>query len=145
MAQYREATLADATRVAELLTQLGAKGVDSAEAERRLRRGTHTVYVAERDGDVVGLIALKTDTPFGHGRQLAHISALVTLEAERRSGVAHELVQAAIAYARRNGCTGVELTCGLSPAREAAHRFYQTEGFEKNSIRYWLPLDTAPN
>jgi ribosomal protein S18 acetylase RimI-like enzyme len=138
----REARISDAPRVAELLTQLGSEGVDAPEAERRLRRGTHTVFVVEREGEVAGLVALRTDTPFGHARQLAHISALVTLESARRSGVGQELVEAAIDYARRNGCTGIELTCGLTPAREAAHRLYQAAGFEKNSIRYWLPVES---
>jgi GNAT superfamily N-acetyltransferase len=67
----------------------------------------------------------------------------VTLSRARRGGVAHALLRTALAYARRHGCSGIELTCGLTPAREAAHRFYQAEGFEKNSIRYWLPIEPA--
>lgn len=130
----------DAPAVAELLTELGAPGVDAEEAVGRLLRESYSVFIAERGGEALGLVALRTDLPFGHARPLAHISALVTLDRARRSGVAGELVGAAVEYARRQGCTGVELTCGLRPEREAAHLFYEAQGFERAGIRYWLPV-----
>jgi GNAT superfamily N-acetyltransferase len=136
----REAGPDDATQVAELLAELGSPGVDATEAAARLARDEETIYVDDEDGTLGGLIAVKTELYFGHAQPLAHVTALVTRPVARRSGVARRLMAAAVAFAKRGGCTGVELTCGLNPAREAAHRFYPSLGFERTSYRYWLPL-----
>jgi len=55
--------------------------------------------------------------------------------------VGRALVNAALEFARDHEATGVELTCGINPAREAAHEFYPSLGFERSAYRYWLPLD----
>jgi ribosomal protein S18 acetylase RimI-like enzyme len=137
----REARSDDAAQIAELLAELGSPGVDAAEAAARLARHQETIYVDDQDGTLGGLIAVKTELYFGHARPLAHVTALVTRSEARRSGLARRLMAAAVAFARRAGCEGVELTCGLSPARDEAHRFYPSLGFERTSYRYWLPLD----
>lgn len=141
----RQATAADAAQVAELLTELGAKGVDAAEAERRLARGIEDVVVADDAGTLLGLVAVKTELYFGHARPLAHVTAVVTRSSSRRGGVARSLMDAAFAFAREKGCSGIELTCGISPEREAAHRFYPTLGFEINSRRYSIAFDEEPS
>jgi GNAT superfamily N-acetyltransferase len=136
----RPATEADAPAVAELLTILGSPGVDATEAARRLRRGHEDVLLACVDGRPRGLVAVKVELYFGHADPVTHITALVTDPAVRRGGLARALVLAAREWARERGCAGIELTCGLTPAREAAHRFYPAMGFERTSYRYWLAL-----
>jgi GNAT superfamily N-acetyltransferase len=139
----RRARYADAAEVAELLMQLGSRPVDADEAMRRLARARETVFVAEDDGHLVGLVAVKTDLYFGHPLPLTHLTALVTRAEARRSGVGRALVDAALDFARENESTGIELTCGINPAREAAHEFYPSLGFQRSAYRYWLPLDPA--
>jgi GNAT superfamily N-acetyltransferase len=140
--KVREAEPADAGRIAVLLTQLGAPGVDEAEAERRLSRGEERVLVAV-DGDqaVIGLVAVKQDLCLGHAEPLLRITALVADAERRRSGAAGALITATKELARRLGCFGIELTCGLTPERAAAHRFYPSQGFEITSHRYWWAND----
>jgi len=136
----RAAALSDAASVAELLTQLGAPGVDATEAVRRLERNYEEVLlgcVADAPG---GLVAVKTVLYFGHAKPVAHISALVVDGRFRRYGVARALVQAAVTWARARHCVGLELMCGLNPAREDAHRFYPAMGFQADAYRYWMPL-----
>jgi GNAT superfamily N-acetyltransferase len=140
----RPATSADAADIAHLLTALGAPGVDAAEAERRRQRGHEDVLLAVLDGRARGLVAVKTELYFGHAEPLTHITALVTDPDGRRVGLARALVDAADEWARAHGCVGIELTCGLTPAREAAHHFYASRGFERTSYRYWRPLDADP-
>lgn len=141
----RPATLADAGDVARLLTDLGSSDVDEGEASRRLQRGHEQVFVAIADQRIGGLVAVKIELYFGHAAPLAHITALVTRPDTRRGGLARALVDAAHDWARANRCVGIELTCGLTPAREAAHRFYEAQGFAPTSLRYARPLDTDAN
>ena len=120
--------------------QLGSRPVDADEALRRLARARETVFVAE-DGDrLLGLVAIKMDLYFGHPLPLAHLTALVTRDEARRSGVGRALVNAALEFARDHEATGVELTCGINPAREAAHEFYPSLGFQRSAYRYWFPI-----
>jgi GNAT superfamily N-acetyltransferase len=46
----------------------------------------------------------------------------------------------AVEWARNAGCEGIELTSGMRPEREAAHRFYEDLGFQKTSYRFWRPI-----
>jgi len=137
----RRARYSDAPQVAELLMQLGSRPVDANEAQRRLARARETVFVAEDGPQLLGFVAVKTDLYFGHALPLTHLTALVTRAESRRSGVGRALVDAALEFARENESTGVELTCGINPAREAAHQFYPSLGFMRSAYRYWLPLE----
>lgn len=137
----RTATIDDAAQVAELLTELGAVGVDAAEAKRRLERGIEQVIVVDHDGLLLGLVAIKLELYFGHPKPLAHVTALITRATTRRSGVARLLMDATAEFARERSCEGVELTCALTPAREAAHYFYQSLGYAQTSYRYCLMFD----
>ncbi len=140
MITVRGAEPTDAARVAVLLTQLGAPGVDEAEARRRLGRGEERVLVAvDSDQVVIGLVALKQELCLGHAEPLVRITALVSDSERRRSGAARALITAVKEQARQVGCSGIELTCGLTPERATAHRFYPAEGFAVTSHRYWWP------
>lgn len=139
--RVRPATLHDAPAIAELLTQLGAPGVDAVEAVRRLHRGYEDVLIGCLADQPGGLVAVKRILYFGHAQPVAHISALVVDERLRRSGLARALVDASIVWARDHYCVGIELTCGLNDARADAHRFYPAMGFQANAHRYWLGLD----
>lgn len=140
---YREATPDDCDDVAELLRQLGAAGVvDGAEARRRLERGLEAVFVAvDADGRVWGFVAVKDELYFGHARPLAHVTAIAVHDAARRTGIGRGLMQRVAEFARSKRCSGVELTSGINPRREAAHHFYQSLGYVRTSYRYWLPFD----
>lgn len=132
----RPARLSDAAAVAVLLAELGAGAVDAAEARRRLARGHEQVHVAERDGEVGGLVATTVAHSIGHELPVLRVTALVTSAASRRSGAARRLMATAMDRAVAHRCSGVELTCGL--ARADAHHFYGSLGYAATSTRYWL-------
>lgn len=117
--------------------------MDEQEAERRLARGCEDVLLACTEDEVGGLVAIKSVLYFGHVQPLAHITALVTDSSVRRAGLARALIEAAIEWARERDCVGLELMCGLNPAREAAHRFYPAMGFETIAYCYSMRLDPA--
>lgn len=135
----REATAADAAAVAELLDQLGYP-MSVEEARRRLDRDGDRVLLAESTGDVVGLLALAVQLPIARARPLARITAMVVRDSKRRHGVGRSLMERAEELARAAGCEGIELTSGIRPERDDAHRFYESLGYERSAYRFWLPL-----
>ena len=135
----REAVPGDAPQVAELLTELGYP-VGASEAAERLARGTETVFVAADGHRLLGLMTIWSQLPIAHARPTARVTALVVRPEARRQGLGGSLVQHALEWARSAGCEGVELTSGIRPEREDAHRFYERLGFRRTSHRFWLPL-----
>jgi GNAT superfamily N-acetyltransferase len=135
----RDATPADAVAVAGLLGELGHP-TSASEAARRLHRPGERVVLAESDGRAVGLTALTVGQQVSRSGPVARVTALVVSETARGRGVGRRLMARAEELAREAGCEGIELTSGLRPEREAAHRFYEAIGYERTSYRFWRPL-----
>jgi len=95
---------------------------------------------------VVGLAALATGWQLPHARPLARVTALVVRASARGRGAGRRLMARAEQLAREAGCEGVELTSGLGPDREAAHRLYEALGYRRTSYRFChrLDLDRPP-
>jgi GNAT superfamily N-acetyltransferase len=135
----RDAGAGDADVVAELLGQLGYP-TSVADARQRLGRTGGRTLLAESDGVPVGLLALAVSRPLERARPVARVTALVVRDSARRRGVGRALMDRAAEVAAAEGCEGIELTSGIRPEREAAHVFYQSLGFERNSYRFWRAL-----
>jgi GNAT superfamily N-acetyltransferase len=130
----RDAVPDDAGAVAELLGALGYP-VAVDEARGRLARGGERVLLAEADGRPAGLLALGIGSALQHARPLARVNALVVMPAARGLGIGRRLMARAEELARDAGCDAVELTTGIGPDRQAAHRFYEALGYERTSYR----------
>jgi len=140
--ECRPASSEDADRVAELLEQLGYP--TSPEAARRrleLLVASHNdeVWVAERDGTVVGLVAIHVSASLERDGEVAKVSAIVVDEAVRRDGIGQQLMALAEREARRRGCVLLFLT--TAERRQDAHAFYRGLGFEETGRRFAKPLD----
>jgi N-acetylglutamate synthase-like GNAT family acetyltransferase len=140
--ECRPASSEDADRVAELLEQLGYP--TSPEAARRrleLLVASHNdeVWVAERDGTVVGLVAIHVSASLERDGEVAKVSAIVVDEAARRDGIGQQLMALAEREARRRGCVLLFLT--TAERRQDAHAFYRGLGFEETGRRFAKPLD----
>ncbi|MFJ5861553.1 GNAT family N-acetyltransferase [Pseudarthrobacter sp. NPDC092439] len=105
-----------------------------------LRAGEATIWVAERDGAVVGSVTLAVA-----GEPYADIALQDELEfrmlvvdpAVQRSGAGRALLEAIIAHARAlPGIRAVALTTGESWL--SAHGLYQATGFRRVPERDWL-------
>jgi GNAT superfamily N-acetyltransferase len=131
----RDATAADAADVAALLGELGYP-TTAGEAAERLRRPGARVVVAESAGRVVGLAALAVGSQLHHAAPVARITALVVSETARGHGAGRRLMARAEELARDAGCDDIELTSGIRPEREAAHRFYEALGYERTSYHF---------
>jgi GNAT superfamily N-acetyltransferase len=133
----RRATTADATRVAELLSQLGYPTTPEQALARLDRLATEpgqTVLVAEVDGAVVGLATVFIRHLINADAPLARIASMIVDDAWRSRGIGAELVAAAEAIARDAGCERVEVTSAEDRTR--AHAFYRRLGYSERPRRF---------
>ena len=110
----RDAVPGDADAIARLLDQLGY-ATDPRSVSRRLARlgqsGADRLFVAEIDGEVVGLAGIHVSPSVEYDEDAAKVSALVVDEAHRRSGIGQALVRRVEEEARARSC------CALLSAR----------------------------
>jgi ribosomal protein S18 acetylase RimI-like enzyme len=97
------------------------------------------IFVAERDGAVVGTFQLTTIPGLSRqGAKRALIEAVRVASDARSGGVGAALMRHAIAVAKADGCRLVQLTSDKRRAR--AHAFYRRLGFEASHEGFKLEL-----
>jgi ribosomal protein S18 acetylase RimI-like enzyme len=97
------------------------------------------LIVAERDGEVVGMLQL-TFTPsisFQGGKR-ATVESVRTDSKYRGHGIGKELMRWAIERAREADCISMQLT--TNSERTDAHRFYENLGFKRSHLGMKLDL-----
>jgi len=99
-----------------------------------LSRDDQRVLVAERDGAVLGLLALHIFPVLAYDRDLAMIMALVVTESARGLGVGRALIERAEAVGKSLGASRLMVTTHVR--RADAHAFYERLGFELTGRRY---------
>ena len=137
----RDATVADAPALAPLLDELGYPApVDALESRMRrmLSRDDQRILVAERDGAVLGLLALHIFPVLAYDRDLAMIMALVVTKRARGLGVGRALIERADAVSKSLGASRLMVTTHVR--RADAHAFYERLGFEFTGRRYVRPI-----
>jgi GNAT superfamily N-acetyltransferase len=135
----------DAADVAGLLVELGYpdNGVD--DVRRRLaawaREAAGVALVAERDGRVLGAVAVTAFPYLERAGRCGRVVALVVAATSRGQGVGRRLVEAAEAAAAGFGCVRMEVTSARQ--RTEPHAFYRRLGYEDrcgHSARYLKDL-----
>lgn len=97
----------------------------------------HNVFVAERDGRIVGTATLLVEHKFIHnGGLVGHIEDVAVHRDAQRTRVGSQLVCELITEARREGCYKVILDCSkdLVP-------YYENLGFSPHSVTMRKNLD----
>jgi len=103
-------------------------------------QGGNHLFVAERDGSVVGCLQLTVIPGLSRrGMKRALIEAVRVAAQCRGGGIGESLVRHATEQARAEGCGLVELTSDRS--RGDAHRFYERLGFTASHIGLKLMLE----
>jgi N-acetylglutamate synthase-like GNAT family acetyltransferase len=132
----------DAAPIAALLGQLGYRS-ETAAVSRRLERLTASAadetWLAERDGEIVGLVGVHVSDSLEHDGPVAKIREIVVDERLRGQGIGTELMEVAERTARSHGCVLLFLT--TAERREEAHRFYRKLGFEETGRRFAKSLE----
>jgi GNAT superfamily N-acetyltransferase len=136
----RDAAADDADAVARLLEELGYP-TDAETVASRLERLAivgDRIFVAELDGEVVGLAHLQVTPAIEYDRPAGRIGALIVAESRRRTGIGRALVDAVEVEARARNCVLLFLT--TSERRDDAHAFYESLGLEQTGRRYGRTL-----
>jgi GNAT superfamily N-acetyltransferase len=132
----RKAKKDDAARVAELSGTLGYPVSGEAMAERLgrvLPLETHTVFVAEISGNIVGWIHGAEQEMLELGCR-CEIWGLVVAEGRRGRGVGRQLVGAVEKWARDRGLP--EISVRSNVIRPESHLFYERIGYERHKTQH---------
>jgi len=133
----RYAQPGDAAALAQLMCELGYETTKS-EMQIRLQRiatdQRYRTFVAVCDGNVCGMIGTLTYPSIEHNDPSGRIVALVILRTMRRRGIGRALLATAEKDFAQRGIRRIRLNTQL--AREDAHKFYESLGYERNGWRF---------
>ena len=133
----RAAEIRDAAAIAQLMCELGYETTKSDMEMRMERIATderYRTFVAMRDGKVCGMIGTVTSPSYEHNDMGGRILALVTSKTMRRHGIGRALIVTAEKDFAHRGIRRIALNTQL--AREDAHKFYESLGYERNGWRF---------
>ncbi|PWV94529.1 ribosomal protein S18 acetylase RimI-like enzyme [Paenibacillus cellulosilyticus] len=139
MAIVRAYEPADLAAVADLMEDLGyPTTVD--EMQRRMdviaSNPFYHTFVAEQDGQVVGMIGIRISTNYEVDDVVTYISALVVKKELQGQGIGKQLIHYVEDWSIRNGSNILYLTSGIKEERKAAHEMYKKLGFEITGYRF---------
>ena len=144
--KIRPATQDDAPAAVGLMAQLAEFGhgqVDPGVEERfrtMIESPQYAILVADAgQGQVVGLLTMSQRWTLWHTGPCAFIEELVVDEGGRRQGIGRALLQAALDWAKAQGCSEVELS--TEPDNLKAQAFYRRLGFESIALLLEYELD----
>lgn len=92
-------------------------------------------------GRVSAFLNLRMERQLHHAGLVAEIVELVVSQECRSQGVGEELVLAACALARENGCVQIEAAC--NQVRRDAHRFYERMGMRNRHFKFSMEFSAA--
>jgi len=133
----RNATYKDAPAIRFLLEVLGYKASMSLlvnQLETLFGGEDHQVFVAERNREVIGFIAIHYLPLLAFDGELAVITYLSVDEAAANQSIERALEQYATAQALKRKCERIQVQCSERPT--LAHRFYEQQGYHECPIYF---------
>jgi GNAT superfamily N-acetyltransferase len=133
----RKGEMNDAAAIAQLMCELGYETTTSEMQMRLERIATDErlrTFVAVCDGNVCGMIGTLTYPSIEHNDPSGRIVALVILRTMRRRGIGRALIATVEKDFAQRGIRRIALNTQL--AREDAHKFYESLGYERNGWRF---------
>ena len=142
--EIRPAADADLTSILALYRDVGdrhALPLDRAQTIFRRMQSypDYIVYVAVSAGEIVGTFALLIMDNLAHLGAPSGVVEDVVVRSDRQGrGIGRRMMQFARERCRERGC--YKMTLSSSLRREAAHRFYETLGFERHGYSFLMEL-----
>jgi len=136
--------MGDAERVSQLITELGYPTTFEAMRDRLSRILTdpnYATFVADRDGDVVGVAGATLSWYYEKDGMYSRLAVLAVSSTARGLGIGGQLVQATEAWAIAKGVREVFVNSGLH--RGDAHRFYERCGYSQTGFRFVKQLNAG--
>ena len=137
----RDATVADAGRLAALMTELGYPTTPdqmTARLTRILADTDYSTFVACDGATIAGMIGTRTGPLYEFDEPYGQIMVLVIADGYRRRGVGRLLLEAAEAFFNKRGARFAVVTS--ANRRADAHAFYEKYGYAFDGRRYKKPL-----
>jgi ribosomal protein S18 acetylase RimI-like enzyme len=149
-ASDRAFVLETAKRLADFEAPAWRTPAEIVEGESRTLRaffespppGTLLLIAESGDGRPLGFAYLETPRDYFTQRTHGHVGILAVAQEAEGRGAGGALLEAAEAWARRNGFR--ELTLNVFCANERAIRLYRRRGFEPETLRYVRRLEGEP-
>ncbi len=144
LTHVRMAVAGDAAGIAALIEALGYPCTPEDAVERLhaiAAEPDQALLVADRNGDLCGLLGLDLMYYLPLGARTCRITALVVATAHHGEGIGRELLQAAEAWARQAGAARIEATSAAH--RNEAHAFYRACGYRDGAMRFVKRLGDA--
>jgi GNAT superfamily N-acetyltransferase len=117
--------------------------VDLATAKKKFARincyPNYAVYIAERDGEIVGTFELLIMDNLAHsGKPSAIVEDVAVKKTFHGSGVGKAMMLEAMEISKKAGCYKMMLSSNLK--RERTHRFYESLGFAVHGYSFFVEL-----
>ncbi len=133
----REAELADAEQIAQLVTDLGYPTTPHQMRQRLetiLSDEDYRTLVACADGDIVGFVGTRVGPLYENDGRYGQIMALAVASRHQRRGIGRMLMQAAESRLVERGARVLVVNSGDD--RRDAHAFYENLGYSCTARRY---------
>jgi GNAT superfamily N-acetyltransferase len=100
----------------------------------------YRLYVALDEDRVIGTFAMLVMDNFGHlGTPSAILEDVVVAKELRGQGIGKLMMEYANILCRQKGCYKMSFSSNIN--REAAHRFYETLGFQKQGYSFYVSYE----
>ncbi len=107
--------------------------------EQMNRYPNYVVYIAERDGEIVGTFELLIMDNLAHaGKPSAIVEDVAVKMALHGSGVGKAMMLKAMEISKQFGCYKMMLSSNLK--RERTHQFYKALGFKVHGYSFFVAL-----
>jgi GNAT superfamily N-acetyltransferase len=139
----RNAAPEDVTDMAVLMTQLGYPTLEKEMRTRFEHIAAHPDYctlVALAGDEIVGLAGMEKGLYYEYNGRYLRILAFVVKESGRKKGIGRALLNACEHWALTQKLSAVVLTSGNRAERNAAHAFYQKNGYQLKSSGFYKQL-----
>tara|TARA_R110002050_G_scaffold9504_2_gene33452 strand:- start:29295 stop:29738 length:444 start_codon:yes stop_codon:yes gene_type:complete len=90
------------------------------------------IIVARNNGELIGMVNILYSVSTALGARVGILEDMVISKSARGGGVGSKLIEFALAYAENQGCKRITLLTDHD--NQAAHRFYQNNGFTRSSM-----------
>ena len=140
----RHATIADAERIASLITELGYPTSPEQMTGRLatiLGDDTYRTLVGCDGATIAGVVGTRVGPMYEMDEPYGQIMVLVIAAAYRRHGIGGRLVQAAESFFAARGARVAVVTS--AHRRADAHAFYESHGYTFDGRRYKKALPPA--